>query len=283
MPRRILTLISLLAFALLAVGPQPARAQESTDHTPAIVVDGYTLTLASPTEATTGNVTVSVTLRDAHQQPVAGAIVSAALLAYLPAADNHGAAHGAMPPADSHDPTLATPAAHSGDSHAGMAGMDDMARMPGMDAATAAPPVPTTDSMAGMDDMAGMPGMDAATAALPAAHDHDTASATEGQGLAPIPVLLRAGDAPGSYQGTLSFDQPGTWTVGVVFTIDGQEHGTTLDLAVAQSRPRGLVLGGFAAINALAIITAAVLRRRAPRKPIAKPARPTPATATAEE
>jgi hypothetical protein len=70
--------------------------------------------------------------------------------------------------------------------------------------------------------------------------------------------------------------------VGVVFTIDGQEHGTTLDLTVAQARPRGLVLGGFAAINALAILTAAVLQCRKPAKP-AKPARPAPAAATAEE
>jgi hypothetical protein len=274
MPRRIVTLISLLAFALLAVGPQPARAQGSTDHTPAIVVDGYTLTLTSPAEATTGNAALSVTLRDAHQQPVVGAIVSAALLAYLPAVGGHGSAHAAMPPADSHDPTLATPAAHSGDSHAGMAGMDGMAGMPGMEDATAAPLAPITDSMAGM------PGMEAATSVPPAAaHNHGTTSASEGHGLVPIPVLLRASDDPGSYQGTLSFDQPGTWTVGVVFTIDGQEHGTTFDLVVAQGRPRGLVLGGFAAINALAILTAAVLRRRKP----AKPARLAPAAATAEE
>jgi hypothetical protein len=252
MPRRILTLISLLAFALLAAGPQPARAQGGDNHTPSIVVDGYTLTLISPADATTGSATVIVTLHDARQQPVAGASVSAALLAYLPAAGGHGA----MLPA-------VTPVAHAPDT--GMAGMPEMAE-----------PSPTTDSMAGMpgmEGMAGMPGMEAATAAPPAAaHGHGAASATEGHGLAPIPVLLRAGDAPGSYQGTLSFDQPGTWTVGVVFSIDGQEHATTFDLAVAQSRPRGLVLGGFAAINALAILTAAVLRRRKPRKSAAKPA-----------
>jgi hypothetical protein len=268
MPRRILTLISLLAFALLMVGPQSARAQDSTDHSPGVIVDGYTLTLASPAEAVTGNATVIVTLHDAHEQPVAGAIVSAALLAYLPAAGGHGAAHDTIPPAASHDPALATPAVHNGDTHTGMEGM------PGMEDATSAPATPATDSMAGM------PGMEAATSApAAAAHDHGAASATEGHGLAPAPVLLRAGDLPGSYQGTLSFDQPGTWTVGVVFTIDGQEHGTTFDLAVAQGRPRGLVLGGFAAINALAIITAAVLRHRKP----AKPAKPAPAAARAEE
>jgi hypothetical protein len=263
MPRRILTLISLLAFALLAVGPQPARAQ-GDNHTPSIVVDGYTLTLISPAEATTGNATVIVTLHDARQQPVAGATVSAALLAYLPAAEGHGA----MLPA-------VTPVAHAPDT--GMAGM------PGMEDATSAPATPATDSMAGMpgmEGMAGMPGMEAATSApAAAAHDHGAASATEGHGLAAAPVLLATGDAPGSYQGTVSFDQPGTWTVGVVFSIDGQEHGTTFDLAVVQGRPRGLVLGGFAAINALAIITAAVLRRRKP----AKPAKPAPAAAHAEE
>ncbi|MEI8308194.1 MAG: hypothetical protein WCF99_14135 [Chloroflexales bacterium] len=257
MRQRILTLIVLLAFVLLVAGPQLARAQNSTDHTPSIVVDGYTLTLTSPTEAATGNATVIVTLRDARQQPVTGAIVSASLLAYLPAADGHGA----MLPSTTRD-------AHGADT--GMAGM------PGMEDATSAPATSVTDSMAGMPGMEGMAGMVTATAVPPAtAHDHGAASATEGYGL---PVLLHTGDAPGSYQGTLSFDQPGTWTVGVVFTIDGQEHGTTFDLAVAQGRPRGLVLGGFAAINALAILTAAILRHRKPRTP----ARPAPAAATAE-
>jgi hypothetical protein len=94
-----------------------------------------------------------------------------------------------------------------------------------------------------------------------------------------LPVTLVAGAEPGIYRGELSFDQPGTWTVSVVFAIDGHKRGSMFELAVAQSRPRGLVLGGFALVNALAIGTAAVLKRRAPAKPAGKAARPATTTA----
>ena len=71
----------------------------------------------------------------------------------------------------------------------------------------------------------------------------------------------------------------------MVFTIDGEERGVIFDVAVAQSRPRGLVLGGFALVNGLAIGTAAVLKYRGPRKPARQPAGPatTPAVTAPEE
>ena len=233
---RLLTLASLVSLALVLAAVEPARAQDSADRTR--IVDGYTIMLNSPAaEATTGSASIAVTIHDPHQQPLSGATVSASLLAYLPAADGHGAAHEARPPA-------ATP-----------------------------------DSMAGMPGMAGMP--ESPSVAPQAAHDHSAASATEGHGIVPVPVLLGAGEAEGSYQGRLNFDQPGTWTVGVAFRIDGHERETTFDLAVTQGRPRGLVLGGFALINAVVIGTAAVLRRRSPRRP-ARPA-PKPVAATTSE
>jgi hypothetical protein len=119
--------------------------------------------------------------------------------------------------------------------------------------------------------------------AAEAEHDHSQASATEGRGLVPTPVELAPGAELGEYQGSLAFDAPGTWTVSVVFSIDGQERGAIFDLAVAQSRPRGLVLGGFALVNGLAIATAAVLKYRGPRKPARKPASPAAPAATSPE
>ena len=241
MRQRILTLISLVACVLLGFGTEPTHAQESAEYTK--LVDGYTLTLSGPAiaEATTGSATLDVLLRDPQQQLLSGATVNVTLLAYRPAESGHGA----MPSATSHDSTVATPSAEAD------AGMPEMA---GMAEPTSAPPT-------GMAAMPGMPGMAEPTSATPQpTHAHDTVITTNEHGL--VPVQLVAGHAPGTYQGTLSFEQPGTWTVGVVFVVNGQERETSFDLTVAQSRPRGLVLGGFAVVNALAIITAAVMRHR---------------------
>ena len=261
MRQRILTLISLLACVLFGFGTEPAHAQDSLEHTK--LVDGYTLTLSGPAiaEATTGRATLDVLLRDPQQQPLNGATVNVTLLAEHPAESGHGA----MPSAPSHNPTVATPSADTDAGMAGMAGMAEptsapptsMAAMPGM----AGMAEPTSAPPTGMAAIPGMAGMAEPTSATPQpTHDHDTVIATNEHGL--VPVHLVAGHAPGTYQGTLNFDQPGTWTVGVVFVVNGQEHETGFDLTVAQSRPRGLVLGGFAVVNALAIITAAVMRHR---------------------
>ncbi|MEI8167061.1 MAG: hypothetical protein WCG26_11800, partial [Chloroflexales bacterium] len=267
---------SLLAVALLALGPAAARAEGDTF---AHSVEGYTVTLAGTAGAVfTGAAPLLVTIYDAHQQPVTNATVSLARLADLPAASGHGASHGAA------EPMAAAPAAMPGMANMPAAtsaptapAAPSMANMPGMAVATSVPTAPAAPSMA---DMPGMTNMPAATSAPAAsAHDHDGTSTPEGQGFVPAPVLLSAGATPGTYQGTLGFDQPGTWTLGLVFTIDGQAHETTFALAVAQSRPRELVIGGFALLNALALGTAAVLRHRPPRTP----ARPARSPATVEE
>lgn len=289
MPTRLLTTLSIVSLVLLLTTVESARAAGS--HSSGLLVDGYTVTMTEPTtEAQTGRVPIVVTLHDARQQPLIGATVNATLLAYLPAEEGHGATHGAADPTDNQSADHA-PAAQSDSAHATIPGMADM---PGMshsdtesDTAHAAMP--------GMADMSGMTGMvdadhthgDTAPASVDAGHDHGAASPTEGQGLAPAPVLLQATDVPGRYQGTLSFDRPGTWTIGIAFTVAGQEHGTTVDLAVTQSRPRGLVLGGFALLNGLVIGVAAVLRRT-PRKParsapVTRSASPVSSTATTEE
>jgi hypothetical protein len=54
--------------------------------------------------------------------------------------------------------------------------------------------------------------------------------------------------------------------VTVVFTLRETARTALFQVAVVQARPRALVLGGFAAVNALVIVTAAILRRRMPQK-----------------
>jgi hypothetical protein len=109
-----------------------------------------------------------------------------------------------------------------------------------------------------------------------AAHSHD-----------PIAVQLEPGAEAGAYQGWLFFYEPGQSTVTIAFELQGQTRAATFEVAVVRARPRALVLGGFAAVNALAIVAAAVLMRRAVlgRRGSAAPstARPAASTPTQED
>ena len=107
-----------------------------------------------------------------------------------------------------------------------------------------------------------------------AAHSDDHAA--DGHGHEAIPTMLSPGAEAGSYQGVLHFDQAGTATVVVAFTVAGVERATLFTVLVVQARPRALVLGGFAVVNGLAIVTAAVLKRRMPQKTRSKHAVPRP-------
>ena len=115
-----------------------------------------------------------------------------------------------------------------------------------------------------------------------AAAPHVDEHSSDGQGLIPAAVPLVAGEEPDVYAGELSFDKPGAWTIGVAFTVDGEERGALFEVAVAQSRPRALVLGGFALVNALAVGAAYLIRRRTPAK-AARPARPAAAAHRSHE
>jgi hypothetical protein len=76
-------------------------------------------------------------------------------------------------------------------------------------------------------------------------------------------VQLEPGAAAGAYQGWLFFYEPGRANVTIAFELQGQTRAVIFGVAVVRARPRALVLGGFAAVNALAIAAAAVLKRRA--------------------
>jgi hypothetical protein len=100
------------------------------------------------------------------------------------------------------------------------------------------------------------------TTSAPNQHIHTPgASATEGQGLIPVPVRLAARSEGGTYRGTLSFAKDGTWTAVVAFTIQGQARAVLFKIGIVDQRPRLALLGGFAVVN-VGIILAAALRKR---------------------
>jgi hypothetical protein len=99
-------------------------------------------------------------------------------------------------------------------------------------------------------------------ASAPNQHVHTPgASATEGQGLIPVPVRLAARSEVGTYRGIQSFAKEGTWTAVVAFTIQGQARAVLFKIGIVDQRPRLALLGGFAALNVGIIFTAAVRKR----------------------
>ena len=104
-------------------------------------------------------------------------------------------------------------------------------------------------------------------ASAPNQHVHTPgASATEGQGLIPVPVRLAASTEAGIYRGIASFTQEGTWTAVVAFTIQGQARAALFKIGIIDQRPRLVLLGGFAVVNAGVIVAAAVRRRIRPEQ-----------------
>ena len=100
------------------------------------------------------------------------------------------------------------------------------------------------------------------SATTPNQHVHTPgASATEGQGLIPVPVRLAAGSEVGTYRGTLSFAKQGTWTAVVAFTIQGQARAVLFKISIVDQRPRLALLGGFALVNVGVVLAAAVRKR----------------------
>ena len=100
------------------------------------------------------------------------------------------------------------------------------------------------------------------SATTPNQHIHTPgASATEGQGLIPVPLRLEANAEAVAYRGMVSFAKEGTWTVVVGFTIQGQARAVLFKIGIVDQRPRLALLGGFAAMNVGVIIAAAVRKR----------------------
>lgn len=100
------------------------------------------------------------------------------------------------------------------------------------------------------------------SASAPNQHVHTPgASATEGQGLIPVPVRLAANVEAGTYRGIESFAKEGTWTAVVAFTIQGRARAVLFKIGIIDQHPRLALLGGFVVVN-IGIILAAAVRKR---------------------
>jgi hypothetical protein len=252
-PLRTLHLLTALLAAVLVPGLALAGGAAET---PVQVVDGYVVTLSLPADRVqTGPNDVAVTLRAADGTAIGDASVSVAVVAYA-AEGGHGDSHGDIPASSEEGAASDTHGTAPSDSHSN----DHVAGV-----SPAAAPAADHGSTAG-------DGHEASSA-----DSHGDDHAADGQGHEAIPTMLESGAEPGEYRGVLHFDEPGTATVTVAFTVGGEERAALFAVPVVQARPRALVLGGFAVINGLAIVTAAVLKRRMPQKQ-QRPKAPAPRT-----
>jgi hypothetical protein len=218
----------LLVLALLALDLSLVRAS-GADTPQAQLVDGYAVTLSFESDhIQTGANDIVVTIRDAHGN-FPDATVTAAVVAYT-TEGGHSDSHE-QAPADAHT-----------DDHG---------------SASAAPEASHSDE----------PGATSAHGGEVAPADsHGNDHAADGHGHEAIPTVMERGSEPGIYRGVLHLEQAGTATITLTFSVDGQERAALFSVPVAQARPRALVLGAFALINGLAIVAAAVLKRRMPKK-----------------
>jgi hypothetical protein len=224
--------LAAMVAALLVLAPAAALA-EGQGPGEQRTSDGYTVALSTDAPAQTGQNRITVSIRDPQGAPVTGASVELRLLGR--AAEEQGHSHGAS---DAPEGGHAEDQGHSSAEGGAMPGMD----------------MPEDDHT---EDSSAMPGMD-----MP--EDSHAEGGHAEESIASVP-MEPSGQA---YQATLALDEAGTWAVAVAFRDGaGQERAVELSLEVAQQRPRDLVLGGFLAVNLLAIGGAAALRTISPPKP----------------
>jgi hypothetical protein len=125
----------------------------------------------------------------------------------------------------------------------------------GMDMATEAPSVGVmTSNSGGMDMATEAPATGVMKPNEPAADEHSEDILT---------IMLEPTMESGEYAGNLSFATSGEWMFNVHFTVNGET--TEVDFPIDIARTLGLnyaILAGFLGINAAAIATAAVLKRK---------------------
>lgn len=99
--------------------------------------------------------------------------------------------------------------------------------------------------------------------------DH-AASTHEGSGSAghagPTSMALKAGSHVGEYAGRVRVSEPGEWILRAGFVVEGQEREAEFSVNVDRAGPNWAVLGGFAGVNAAAILAAAIQKRNPPEK-----------------
>ena len=216
---------TLIALLLLLPAGMVARAASGPDEIQA-TIDGSTIELTFPDgPAKVGPNAVLVRLRAADGQPIRRATVQIAPAAIAVSSADHGHADGAGH-AD------AATRGHGDTAASGHAAMD-------MGEHSAAATQTDTHADAGHGDAEAAP------------HIHTI-------------MTQLASNTDGSYTGIVHLDSAGAWQIAVHVSSQGFDHAVAFTVAVAESRPNGLILGGFVGINALIITAAAVIKRRMP-------------------
>ncbi len=223
-------LIALLALML----PVAALASGGGEGT-VVTVDGYQVSLVFAEPAKVGENPFHIQILDGMGMPVRNAQVEI----------------NAMP--------VEEPQQHQENMQSGkpaMAGMDGMAA-----------PAPTTVPESGMSGMGGMetsstaapadamPGMEPAPAVAAetpeAAHPIET-----------VKVMLAPGDSAGEYTGAIAFSAAGHWMLTAHLTINGQALEADFPVDVTGGSAGGVILAGFAGLNAALIGAAAITKRK---------------------
>jgi len=81
-----------------------------------------------------------------------------------------------------------------------------------------------------------------------------------------IMTQMEAGADAGSYTSALHFDSAGAWQVQLRFSDARVDHAGSFAITVVEPPRDWRILGAFGSANALVIVTAAVLKRRPPRR-----------------
>jgi hypothetical protein len=99
---------------------------------------------------------------------------------------------------------------------------------------------------------------------------HGDDHSTDGRGREAIPLLLEPTVDSGVYSGRLLLDEAGIATLTVVFTLQNTTRAVIFDVPVIPADYRALLLGGFAAVHAVILGSAAWVRSRRSRLTMAR-------------
>ena len=248
--RALRVLAGLVTGVALLTSGGVARADGGGGHLEQIV-DGYQVELIFGDSLRPGVVPVQVQLLDAAGQPVPAAKVQ--VVQTLNSALNAGG-HGAAEEETHGEAEIDAQGDPEAEAHA--AG-DDAHEEVSEEVHGAA-----ADAHASDDDHAGdAADSHAATEDAEAAADaHDEAVPHSHDDSSLYQLAWEADSA--AYTGSVIFFEAGQWGVHVEFQVEGAEHVAEFAVDVTPADPGGLVLAGFAGLNAAVLVTAAVLKRK---------------------
>jgi len=133
--------------------------------------------------------------------------------------------------------------------------------MSGMDMPEEEPTEAETDSMPGMDMPEEEP-TDGANADANGESQDSHGSEDEHGETAIQEIVLEAGHEAGEYEGAISLNRSGDWTLHVQFTVGGQLNEVEMSITVAGLDAKYGILAGFVGINASVLSVAAIMKRK---------------------